>query len=95
MSLFDRIAQLAIEVEAYELTNLDRTFDSGFERPSTLVTLSGAGEQGLGEDVVYDNLDHISHRDAGPIHELSGPATLGELCELIGSQLSLRSSEQD
>jgi hypothetical protein len=85
MSLFDRVAELPIEVSGYELTNLDRTFDSGFERPSTLITIRGGGEEGQGEDVVYDDLDHIAHRDAGPIHDLSGPATLGELCTLIGS----------
>lgn len=85
MSLFDRLAELPIAIEGYELTSLDRTFDSGFERPSTLITISGGGEQGLGEDVVYDGLDHIAHRDAGPVHDLTGPATLGELCELVGS----------
>jgi L-alanine-DL-glutamate epimerase-like enolase superfamily enzyme len=33
---------------------------------------------------VYDVLDHVAHRDAGPVHDLSGPATLGELCEMLG-----------
>ena len=85
MSNYSRLAELPIEIDSYTLTGLDRVFDSGFERPSTLITLSGGGEQGLGEDVVYDTLDHIAHRDAGPIHDLSGPSTLGELCELVGS----------
>jgi hypothetical protein len=85
VGLFSSIADLPIEVDGYELENLDRIFDSGFERPSTLVTIKGGGSEGRGEDVVYDSLDHIAHRDAGPIHDLSGPATLGELCELIGS----------
>ncbi len=85
MPLFDLIAQLPIEIDSYELTDLDRTFDSGFSRPSTLITMHGGGLQGRGEDVVYNDLDHIAHRDVGPIHDLSGPATVGELCELIGS----------
>jgi hypothetical protein len=85
MSLFEHLAGLPIEIDSYELTDLDRTFDSGFERPSTLVTMRGGGEEGRGEDVVYDTLDHVAHRDAGPVHDLSGPANLGELCELVGS----------
>ena len=85
MSFFSAVADLPIQIDSYELTALDRTFPSGFTRPSTLITLRGGGLEGLGEDVVYDDLDHIAHRDAGPIHDLSGPSTLGELCELIGS----------
>jgi L-alanine-DL-glutamate epimerase-like enolase superfamily enzyme len=85
MGLYEQVKDLAIEIEGYELTDLDKTFESGFERPSTLITLRGGGVEGLGEDVIYDGLDHIAHRDAGPIHDLTGPSTLGELCELIGS----------
>jgi hypothetical protein len=29
-------------------------------------------------------LDHIAHRDAGPVHDFSGVTTLGEYCELAG-----------
>ena len=84
MGFFEQVADLPIEIDGYELTELDKTFPSGFTRPSTLVTLKGGGLEGRGEDVVYHDLDHFAHRDAGPIHDLTGPATLGELCELIG-----------
>ena len=47
-----------------------------------MVRLRGK-QEGIGEDVVYDVLDHIAHRDAGPVHDLTG-RTLGEFCELIG-----------
>ena len=46
--------------------------------------LRGDGQEGIGEDVVYDVLDHIAHRDAGPVLDLTGPATLGEACALLG-----------
>lgn len=84
MALYDSIAGLAIEIDSYELEARDRVFESGFDRPSTLIQLHGGGETGVGEDVVYDTLDHIAHRDAGPVHDLTGPSTLGELCELVG-----------
>ncbi len=83
MATFDAIAELPIEVEEYELEDRDRTYGD-FTRPSTVVHLRGAGEEGVGEDVVYDELDHIAHRDAGPVHDLTGHATFGEFCEFIG-----------
>jgi len=81
--LWDRIESLPIAIEGYELSGHDREYGS-FTRPSTVIHLRGGGEEGLGEDVVYDVLDHIAHRDTGPVHDLTGPATLGELCALIG-----------
>ncbi len=56
----------------------------GFERLSTVIHLWGAGEDGLGEDVTYDPVDHIALQDAGPTLDLTGYATLGEFCELMG-----------
>ena len=66
-----------------------------FTRECTLITLQGGGEEGIGEDVVYDALDHIAFRDEGPVLDLTGPATLGELSELMDgagpvSQLAAR-----
>jgi L-alanine-DL-glutamate epimerase-like enolase superfamily enzyme len=84
VSAYDDIARLPIAVESYELEANDREYSPEFTRGSTIIHLRGGGEEGIGEDVVYDVLDHIAHRDAGPVHDLSGPATLGELCELLG-----------
>lgn len=80
---FDRLAELPIEISSYELTGHDREYGE-FTRPSTVIHLRGGGQEGIGEDVVYDVLDHISHRDAGPVLDLSGPSTLGEACALLG-----------
>ncbi|MCL4286581.1 MAG: hypothetical protein KJ006_02915 [Thermoleophilia bacterium] len=81
--LWERIESLPIAIEGYELTGHDREYGS-FTRPSTLVRLRGGGEEGIGEDVVYDVLDHIAHRDVGAVHDLTGAGTLGELCALVG-----------
>ena len=83
MGAYEKLAELAIEIAEYELSGHDRTYGT-FTRPSTMVHLRGGGQEGVGEDVVYDQLDHIAHRDAGPTHDLSAPRTLGEFCELMG-----------
>jgi L-alanine-DL-glutamate epimerase-like enolase superfamily enzyme len=83
VSLYDRLAELEVRVDSYDLEDRDRQFGD-FTRGSTVIHLRGDGHEGIGEDVVYTVLDHIAHRDAGPVHDLSGPRTLGELCQLIG-----------
>lgn len=84
MSTYDQLAGLPIDVEGYELEANDREYGS-FTRGSTIIHIRGGGEEGVGEDVAYEVLDHIAHRDAGPRLDLGGKRTLGELCELIGS----------
>jgi L-alanine-DL-glutamate epimerase-like enolase superfamily enzyme len=83
MGTYDRVADLPIRVESYELEDRDREYGE-FTRPSTIIHLRGDRQEGLGEDVVYDVLDHVAHRDAGPALDLTGPGTLSELCELLG-----------
>jgi L-alanine-DL-glutamate epimerase-like enolase superfamily enzyme len=87
VSTFDLLADLALEVDGYTLEGLRADVSSGFERLSTVVHLSGGGLEGVGEDVVYDALDHIAFQDAGPVlaQDLSGRRTLGEFCELVDS----------
>jgi hypothetical protein len=80
---FDALANLSLEIEGYELQPLEFQIP-GFERLSTVIHLWGAGEDGLGEDVTYDPVDHIALQDAGPTLDLTGYATLGEFCELMG-----------
>ena len=87
MSTFDLLSDLTLEVDGYTLEGLQANVSSGFERLSTVVHLTGGGLEGVGEDVVYDALDHIAFQDAGPVHAqaLSGRRTLGEFCELVDS----------
>jgi hypothetical protein len=83
MATFDTLAALPLEVEGYKLEGLELQIP-GFERLSTVIHLHGGGEQGLGEDVTYDALDHVALQDAGPSLDLTGHATLGEFCEFMG-----------
>ncbi len=83
VATFDLLAELPIQIEGYELEGLE--FQTpGFERLTTVFHLQGGGEEGLGEDVTYDALDHVALQDAGATLELTGPTTLGEFCELVG-----------
>jgi hypothetical protein len=85
MPTFDLLADLPLEVDGYELEGLRAEVSSGFERLSTVVHLRGGGLEGVGEDVVYDAVDHEELQKAGPVHDLSGSYTLAEFCERIDS----------
>jgi L-alanine-DL-glutamate epimerase-like enolase superfamily enzyme len=76
VSTYDLLAGLPLEVEGYALDGLEREVSSDFLRLSTVVRLRGAGEEGVGEDVTYDALDHIALRDAGPSVPLAGSHTV-------------------
>jgi L-alanine-DL-glutamate epimerase-like enolase superfamily enzyme len=83
VATFDRIADLPVAIDDYSLEGLERDVSSDFTRLSTVIRMHGGGEEGLGEDVTYDALDHVALQEAGPVHDLSGASTMGELCELV------------
>jgi L-alanine-DL-glutamate epimerase-like enolase superfamily enzyme len=83
MALFDQLADLPIKVDSYSLEGLERDVSSDFTRLTTVIHLHGDGEEGVGEDVVYDALDHVAFQDAGPVLDLTTPRTLGDFCDLI------------
>jgi L-alanine-DL-glutamate epimerase-like enolase superfamily enzyme len=85
VATFDLLADLPLHVDSYELEGLKANVSSSFERLSTVVHLLGDGQEGVGEDVVYDAEDHVAMQDAGPVQPLAGRYTLGEFCELIDS----------
>ncbi len=83
MTDWNKLRDLPITVEGYELEANDHEYTPEFTRGSTLIHIQGGGHEGVGEDVAYEVLDHIAHRD-GPQVDLTGPKTLGELCGLLG-----------
>jgi L-alanine-DL-glutamate epimerase-like enolase superfamily enzyme len=82
MPTFDLLANLPLEIDDYSLEGLEHQIP-GFERLTTVIHLHGAGQEGLGEDVTYDALDHVALQDAGPTLDLTGHATLGEFCDFM------------
>ncbi len=85
MATFDLLKDLPLEVEGYGLEGHTAQVSSGFERMTTVVHLQGAGHEGVGEDVVYDGVDHELLQRAGSVHDLAGRHTLAAFCELVDS----------
>jgi L-alanine-DL-glutamate epimerase-like enolase superfamily enzyme len=84
MSLFEqRLADLPLSIDDYALERLQRDVSSQFTRVSTVIRLRGSGEEGVGEDVTYDAVDHDVLQAAGPVLALAGDRTLGEFCEHV------------
>jgi hypothetical protein len=83
MSTYERLANLPVRLDGYALEGLKAEVSSGFERLSTVVHMQGAGEEGVGEDVVYDGVDQTALQEAGPVHDLAGEYALGELCDRL------------
>jgi hypothetical protein len=75
MSTYDRVAELPLTIEGYDLEGLTRSVSSGFERVTTVLRLRGAGEEGIGEDVTYDADDQRRQQDLGPVLALAGEWT--------------------
>jgi hypothetical protein len=65
MASYDRVKDLPLEVEECSFEGLEMALGK-FERLTTVVKLRGAGEEGIGEDVVYDAVDHIGQQGHGP-----------------------------
>jgi hypothetical protein len=86
LSLFEeRLAGLPLRVDDYALERLQRDVSSAFTRVSTVIHLHGGGEEGIGEDVTYDAVDHDVLQAAGPVLALAGERTLGEFCDHLES----------
>jgi hypothetical protein len=84
MSTYERVAELPVEIDSYALEGLSIKVSPDFERLTTVVQVFSDGLAGNGEDITYEGLDAIALQDAGATHDLRGPRTIGELCQLVG-----------
>src|SRR3954447_12083040 len=80
---YDKIKDLPLEVDGYELQGLEFQGPDAFEPLTTITHLKGGGHEGLGEDVVYDALDHVAFQDAGTVLDLGGKHTIASFSELL------------
>ncbi len=82
-STWELLAQLPVTIEDYALEPLSAKVSSEFERLSTVIRLKGGGEEGRGEDVTYDALDHEILQAAGPTLPLAGSFTIASFAERL------------
>ena len=82
MSTFERVADLPLRVESYELERLEQPISPEFTRVTTQIRLRGGGEEGIGEDVTYDGAEH--DRLAEQRHALEGEWTLASFSDHLG-----------
>src|SRR3954463_5745987 len=84
MASYDSIKELPLKIDSYELQGLEfHPPGTEFDRLTTIIHLKGDGPEGIGEDVVYDALDHVAFRDAGPVLELAGEHTIDSFSKLL------------
>ena len=85
MSSYERIADLPLEVESLGFEGRELEFTPEFTRATTLIQLRGpGGETGVGEDVVYDEIDHVNLQADGPgTIDLAGSYTLDSFSQRL------------
>jgi hypothetical protein len=78
VSSYERVADLPLEIESLSFEGRELVFNEDFTRATTLIQLHGpGGETGVGEDVVYDGLDHVNLQGDGPgTIDLAGSYTI-------------------
>lgn len=82
-SLWNRLRELPIQIESYELAPLELATNSGFKRLTTEVCLRGQGKTGRGEEVGWGGELQIAFRERGGYLDLAGSHTLGGLSALL------------
>lgn len=83
MSTFDRVRELPLTIESYDLGRLEHSVSGGFNRVCSVVRLRGGGEEGLGEDVTYDHDDQALFQRRGTDLPLSGIHSLESFSSLL------------
>jgi hypothetical protein len=82
VALFDRVAALPLVVESADLDS--HSLDLGwFTRRTTVVQLRGREEEGIGEDVTYEEELQLAFQDEGPPPGLEGEWTLASFSEAL------------
>jgi L-alanine-DL-glutamate epimerase-like enolase superfamily enzyme len=81
VSTYARLADLPLEIESYELEGRQLQPVPEFTRHTTVIHLQGGGEEGVGEDVVYEPPDHEGFQAAGPVLPLAGSWTIQSFAE--------------
>jgi L-alanine-DL-glutamate epimerase-like enolase superfamily enzyme len=77
VSLWQKVRDLPLVVEGYDLDGLSMDVSSDFTRKTTVIRLEGENEEGVGEDVTYEAKEHDAQVERGPVLPLQGEWTVG------------------
>jgi L-alanine-DL-glutamate epimerase-like enolase superfamily enzyme len=77
VSLWKKVRDVPLVVEAYDLEGLSMDVSSEFTRKTTVIRLEGENEEGVGEDVTYEATEHDAQVERGPVLPLQGEWTVG------------------
>ena len=80
---FAKIADLPVEINSIEYTPLVRDTSSGFTKITTVIRLRGGDQEGLGEDVTWDQIDQIELVRHPAPERIIGRWTLAELSAVL------------
>jgi hypothetical protein len=84
MSLYERVAGLALSVDRYRLERRSVAVSSGWQRVTTTVVVSGDGLAGRGEDVTYDAAAHDLFAAETPVG-LAGRGSFDEISSRLAT----------
>jgi hypothetical protein len=83
VTLYDRVSDLSLEIDSYDLEPLEVTVSPEFKRKTTVIRLRGGGHEGIGEDVTYSAPDQEALQKEGPSLPLKGSHTLDGFSQLL------------
>jgi L-alanine-DL-glutamate epimerase-like enolase superfamily enzyme len=85
LSTWEQVAGIEVTIDDYALEGLEQAVSSDFLRKSTLIRMRGDGQEGVGEDVTYDNVDQEILQATGSTLPLRGRYTIAGFCEHLAS----------
>jgi hypothetical protein len=88
MARYERVANIPLEIDSYELEGLEHRISEQFTRRTTVVHLRGGGHEGIGEDVTYSPEDQVAFQEEAATLPLAGSHTLDSFSQLL-DRLSL------
>ncbi len=83
---YDQLKDLPVTIDGFTLEGLERPVGPEWTRRTTVFHLSGAGSEGVGEDVTYDEDLQLVLQERGPSLDLAGTWTLASFSEAVGAQ---------
>jgi hypothetical protein len=90
VSTYDRVKDLPLEIDGYELEPLEQEVARGFTLRRTVVVLRGGGEEGRGEEVDYNPTIQEEFQARRGELPLAGAHTLGSFSLLQSGQTDYR-----